>query len=162
MFHALYESPVVIARPFMTYGPGQDPRKIIPYVTTSLLEGKAPRLSNGALEADFVYIDDVIDGLVAMVDAPELEGITMDLGSGYLTSVRSIVEHLLSLTGVDIEPMFGTLPDRPKEQVRIANIRQTALCLNWKPTVSLVQGLQQTVAWFKLQRTKSRAAVCPA
>jgi nucleoside-diphosphate-sugar epimerase len=145
----------------MTYGPGQDPRKIIPYVTTSLLEDKAPRLSNGALEADWIYIDDVIDGIIAMVDTPDLEGATMDLGSGHLTSVRSIVDHLLSLTGVDIEPLFGTLPDRPKEQVRIADIGQTALRLKWKPTVSLVQGLHQTVTWFKQQRIKGRAAACP-
>jgi nucleoside-diphosphate-sugar epimerase len=114
------------------------------------------------LEADWIYIDDVIDGLVAIIDTPNLEGKTIDLGSGQLASVRNIVEHLIALTGAEIEPLFGTLPDRPKEQVRIANIRQTALHLNWKPTVSLIQGLQQTVAWFRQQRAEAASAVCTA
>ena len=154
MFHGLYGVPVVIARPFMVYGPGQDPRKLIPYVTTSFLDKKAPRLSNGALEADWIYIDDVIQGLIAMVDTPGLEGTTFDLGSGTLTSVRNIVHHLIALTGTQIVPMFGALPDRPKEQVRIAKLEQAALRLDWKPTVSLVQGLQHTVAWIRQQRTE--------
>jgi nucleoside-diphosphate-sugar epimerase len=149
MFHALYGLPVVIARLFMTYGPRQNPRKLIPYVTMSLLEGKAPRLSNAELDIDWIYIDDVIEGLLAAADKPNLEGTTVDLGSGSLTSVRSVVEQLQALIDPHVEPLFGALSDRPREHVRMANTAQTALRLGWKPAISLQHGLQLTVDWHR-------------
>src|SRR5262249_24517954 len=58
MFHALYGTPVTIARPFMVYGPGQpDRRKVVPYSILELLRGEAPKLSNGQRKCDWVYID---------------------------------------------------------------------------------------------------------
>ena len=65
MFHELYGAPVVILRPFMTYGPGQALFKLVPSVTLSLLRGERPKLSSGKASADWVYIDDVIEGFVA-------------------------------------------------------------------------------------------------
>ena len=62
MFHALYQTPVTIVRPFVTYGPRQNPKKIIPYVALSLLRGECPELASGRWEADWIYIDDVIEG----------------------------------------------------------------------------------------------------
>ena len=69
-------------RPFMTYGPGQAPSKLIPSVTLSLLRGERPKLSSGKARADWVYIADVIEGFVAAATAPGIEGETIDLGSG--------------------------------------------------------------------------------
>ena len=82
MFHELYGAPVVILRPFMTYGPGQALFKLIPSVTLSLLRGERPKLSSGKASADWAYIDDVIEGFVAAGTAPAIEGATIDLGSG--------------------------------------------------------------------------------
>src|SRR5262245_45538890 len=73
MFHRLYKTPVVIVRPFMTYGPGQDTGKLIPYVILSLLKEEAPKLSSGQWQADWIYVDDVIDGLLAAAQSPALE-----------------------------------------------------------------------------------------
>ena len=115
----------------------------------SLLEGKAPRLSNAALEADWIYIDDVIEGFLAVADTPNLEGATIDLGSGSLRSVSWVVKQLQALIDPNVEPLFGALPDRPKEQVRVANTAQTALRLGWKPAISLQHGLQLTVDWYR-------------
>ena len=160
MFQALYGVPVVIARPFMTYGPGQDSKKLIPYVVTSLLDERPPRLSNGELQADWIYIDDVIEGLMAIAEVPGLEGVTIDFGSGVLTSVRSIVKHLVALTGAHVEPLFGAVADRPKEQVRIADTERTFLRLGWKPTISLSQGLQETVMCLRREKVASPKLVC--
>ena len=73
MFHELYGAPVVILRPFMTYGPGQAPSKLIPAVTLSLLRGERPKLSSGKARADWVYIGDVIEGFIAAAPHPELK-----------------------------------------------------------------------------------------
>ena len=148
MFFKLYHTPVVTVRVFMTYGPGQDMRKLIPYVTVSLLRGEAPRISSGRWEADWIYIDDVIDGFVLAAHAPDVEGSTIDLGSGTLVSVRTIVQHLFDLTGSKIDPLFGALSDRPFEQVRPADITQAQATLGWKPKTSLREGLERTISWY--------------
>ena len=65
MFAALYGLEAVILRPFMAYGPGQKPEKLIPYVIGSCLQGRAPRLSSGRQRSDWIFVDDVIDGMLA-------------------------------------------------------------------------------------------------
>lgn len=152
MFHRLYGVPVVIVRVFMTYGPRQDTRKLIPYVILSLLKHEAPRLSSGQWRADWIYVDDVIDGLVAAAHLPDLEGSTVDLGSGVLLSVQTIVQSLVELTASRVTPLFGALPDRAFEPVRIADIAYTYTKLGWKATIPLQEGLKRTVAWYAQQR----------
>jgi len=148
MFSKLYGLPVVVVRPFMTYGPGQDIRKVIPYVTISLLRGQTPKLSSGRWEADWIYIDDVIRGLLAAAQVPNVAGSTIDLGSGTLMPIRTIVQHLVDLTGSQAAPIFGALTDRPFEQVRVADLIYASKTLGWRPTVSLIEGLRRTVDWY--------------
>jgi len=62
MFHKLYQTPVVLVRPFMTHGPRQDVRKIIPLLP-SPLQDQAPKLASGQRQVDWIYVDDVIEGL---------------------------------------------------------------------------------------------------
>ncbi len=150
MFHRLYKTPIVILRVFMTYGPGkQNPRKLIPYVITSLLRGQTPKLSSGQRQIDWIYIDDVVDGMIAAVNAPDVEGCTFDVGSGALISIRTLVQHLAKHIGSSSHPLFGVEPDRPMEQVRVANIADTYTKIGWKPMTSLDKGLEYTVDWYR-------------
>lgn len=151
MFHQLYQTPVVLVRPFMTYGPKQNVRKIIPSVTLSLLKGEPPKLASGQRQVDWIYIDDVISGLIAAAHKPDVEGCTFDLGSGNLVSIRSVVQQLTNLVNLQIQPLFGALPDRPVEKVRVANINYTYDKLGWQPLISLDKGLENTVNWYKQQ-----------
>lgn len=152
MFYQLYQTPVVIARLFMVYGCGQkDLNKLIPYVTLSLLQGQPPQLASGQRLVDWIYIDDVINGLLAAAVTPDVEGCTVDLGSGILTPIHAIVQQLVELINAQVTPLFGALPDRPLEQVRVANTADTYAKLGWQPLVSLEEGLQLTVDWYKSQ-----------
>lgn len=153
MFHQLYQTPVVIARLFMVYGCGQqDLRKLIPYVTLSLLQGQAPKLASGQRQVDWIYVDDVVDGLLAAAVVSNVEGCTVDLGSGILTPIRAVVQQLINLVGSgNVEPLFGALPDRPLEQVRVANTAYSYAKLGWQPVTSLERGLQLTVDWYRGQ-----------
>src|SRR5262249_11002191 len=66
MFHSLYGLQTITLRIAMVYGPDQpDESKLIPYVIRSLLGGNAPRLSSGRREVDWVYIEDVVDAMIA-------------------------------------------------------------------------------------------------
>jgi nucleoside-diphosphate-sugar epimerase len=151
MFHKLYQTPVVTVRPFMTYGPGQNMRKLIPHVVLSLLHGEAPKLSSGHWQVDWIYVDDVVDGLLRVAQTPNVEGCAIDFGSGVLVPIRTVVQKLVMLTDSRIEPLFGALPDRPFEQVRTADTVYAYTKLGWKSITSLEKGLKLTVEWYKTQ-----------
>jgi UDP-glucose 4-epimerase len=152
MFFALYQTPVVIAKIFMVYGHGQsDHTKLIPYVTTSLLRGEAPRLSSGVRLVDWIYVDDVVDGLVRCAQTPGIDGRTVELGSGELHSIREIVEQLADLVACPVDPLFGALPDRPFERSKKADTAGSYKLIGWQPSTSLQAGLTRTIEWYKNQ-----------
>jgi UDP-glucose 4-epimerase len=149
MFLSLYGTPVTTARPFMVYGPDQpDVSKVVPYSITTLLRGKAPTLSSGQRLCDWVYIDDVVDALLVLADAPDVIGRVVDVGTGRLHTVRHVVETISTLVGAGVEPVFGGLPDRQRETEAVADLAETARVCAWRPTTDLYEGLKRTVAWY--------------
>jgi UDP-glucose 4-epimerase len=149
MFHLLYQVPVVILRPFMTYGPGQPVTKVISYIIQCLLKGEAPRLSSGERMVDWVYIDDVIDGFLAAATLPGVAGSTFDLGSGQMVSIREVAVQLADLIQSGARPAFGAMPNRPFERERIADTRTANERLQWQARVPLDVGLRLTVEFSK-------------
>lgn len=150
MFHRLYKTPVVIARLFMVYGPGEpNTKKLVPLTISSLLSGATLNLSSGSREVDWIYVDDVVNGLILAAQSPAADGCTIDLGSGRLVSVRTVVESLVEITRSDVKPQFGAIGDRPMEQVRKANLQATHAKIGWEPKIPLDQGLRFTVDWHK-------------
>ena len=145
MFFKIYQTPVVIVRIFMAYGPGQASTKLIPYVVNSALRDQAPEIASGQWEADWIYIDDVIDGLLIAGCKPGIDGLTIDLGSGSLTSVRDIVKKAIASTGHNVEAAFNSREDRPFEPVRVADIAGARTALGWSAKISLTEGLDRTV-----------------
>jgi nucleoside-diphosphate-sugar epimerase len=153
MFQNLYDVPVVTLRIFMVYGPGQrDVTKLVPYVITSLLRGEAPALSSGARPVDWIYVDDVVDALIASATADAVLGETVDVGSGVLTPIRAVVEGIVDLIKPSVEPRFGALPDRPNERIRVADVERTQALLGWVPGTPLEQGLSATVDWYAARK----------
>jgi nucleoside-diphosphate-sugar epimerase len=149
MFVALHQLPVVNLRVFMVYGPGQtDQTKLVPYVVTSLLRGESPKLSSGTRRVDWVYVEDVADAFLTAAQRPDLAGETLDIGSGELVTVRSVVEQIAGMVGAVVQPNFGTLPDRPLETERAADVEQTRERLGWQRRTSLAEGLSATIEWF--------------
>ncbi len=152
MFHALYKLPTVIARVFMVYGPAQlDLTKLVPYVILSCLQGRQPKITTGDRLVDWIYVSDVVNGFVAIAQSSNLDGATVDLGSGSLVSIREIVQQLVREIGTGVLPEFGALPDRPMEPTRTARTADTLALIGWKPEVTLQEGLQRTVDWYRSQ-----------
>ncbi|MCK9638241.1 MAG: NAD(P)-dependent oxidoreductase [Methylobacter tundripaludum] len=161
MYHALYQVPVVILRLFMVYGPDQqDLKKLIPYVITCLLRDEPPMLSGGQRMVDWIFVEDVVAALVMASQAKDIEGKTIDIGSGELISVKTIVESLFRMVNPKILPHFGTLADRQLEQTRVAEIELSKSLLGWHPTTSMEEGLELTVKWYR-QRFKDAAIEKP-
>jgi nucleoside-diphosphate-sugar epimerase len=155
MFHALYQFPAVIARIFMVYGPNQkDEKKLVPYVIQSLLAGQTPKMSSGARLVDWIYVDDVVAGLVRLAQADGLAGQTVDLGTGQLESVRSVVERIAQQLGSAAVLQFDPAADRPLEQVRAADVARTETLTGWRPRIALDEGLQATIDWHRARQAE--------
>ncbi len=154
MFHALYGLPGSIARVFMVYGPAQqDPTKLVPYAIESLLRNEPPAISSGRRLIDWVYVDDVAYGLARMAVADDVAGQTVDLGSGNLISTGDFVERICELSGTELRPQVGAVPDRPLEPVRVADVAATERVLGWAPATPLDDGLSRTIEWHRAQRS---------
>jgi UDP-glucose 4-epimerase len=151
MFHRVYRTPVVIARTYMTYGPGQGTTKLVPHVILSLLRNESPELANGERMADWVYIDDVIDGFIAVASTPGVEGRTFDLGTGIPRSNRSVVEEIVALIESEAEPSFGAIPARASEPERVAIPNDSKAVLGWEANTTLQEGVERTIKWYASQ-----------
>jgi UDP-glucose 4-epimerase len=150
MFHALFDAPVVTLRPSFAYGPRQERSKLIPHVTTALLEGRSPELSSGERQLDCVFAGDVAEAYVAAASAPGIEGHTIDIGRGVLTSVREVVELIVEYVGPSAgRPVFGAVPVRALEQELNVDVYRAAELLGWRATTSLEEGLRRTVESFR-------------
>ena len=152
MFHALYDVPVIVAQIYMVYGPGQtDCAKLVPYVTRSLLEKSSVKLSSGRRPVDWIYVQDVVEGLVSCAVTPGIEGAVVELGTGELHSVRTVVEMIARIVDSTGMLEFGALPDRPSERVRRANVLASEKLIAWRPRFRLEDGLARTVDWYRHQ-----------
>lgn len=147
---ALHDLDVAHLRVAMAYGPGQrDLRKLVPYVTVSLLRGESPQLMSGTRPMDWIYVEDVADAFLRASVAPDAAGRSLDIGSGELVTARSLVERLSALIGGDAEPEFGAVPDRRLEPARVADPAPAEAAMGWRPRVSLDDGLDRTVACYR-------------
>ena len=150
MFHALFGTPMVILRPSFAYGPGQEATKLVPHVITKLLAGESPELSSGERMIDFVFAPDVAEAYVAAASVPDVEGLTIDIGAGRLTSVRDVVETIVRLIGpIRGAPAFGRVPIRPLEQQIGVDPDVAAGALGWRAHTPLEEGLRRTIAWYR-------------
>lgn len=154
MFHCLYGTPVAMTRIFMAYGPGQPEWKLIPSVAQGLLQGQTPAIASPDRAVDWIFISDVVDGLLAVMAAPGLEGESVDIGSGELVPIRDLVEYLRSIIDPARSISFGNPKPRLHEQVRKADPARTRRLTGWEPRVSLRQGLEQTVAALRHERSR--------
>ncbi len=148
--HALYGTRSATARIFMVYGPGQqDLKKLVPYVCLSAAQSEAPELMSGGREVDWVYVDDVVEGLIQLALAGPYDGSYVDIGSGELVTTGEIAERICRLAGTGVAPKLGALPDRAMEQVRKADVAATQNLLDWRPTTGIDDGLRQTFQWYR-------------
>lgn len=155
-FRALYGTPVVTARIFMVYGPGQrDLQKVVPYSILRGLEAQPAELASGARPVDWIHVDDVARGLVALAEAPGVEGETLDLGRGETVTVGAIVARIAAKLGAP-PPRLGVRPDRPLEAARVADPERTLAATGFRPAVGLDEGLDSTIAWYRAERAAGR------
>ena len=155
-FRSAYGLSVVSARIGMAYGPGQrDTAKLVPHVILSQLEGRAPRLASGQRQADWIYVDDVVDALLACMSAEALDDTVVDVGTGLGTSVGEVAERLTAFTGGPA-PERGALPDRALDHDVVADAARAERLIGWRAKHDLDAGLRRSVDWYRRERAAGR------
>ncbi len=154
----LYGANLVNAKIGMVYGP-DDPNehRLVPTVVRALLRGEAPNLSSGTRRCDWIFVDDVAEGLMRTAMLEKVTQPSVDIGSGLLTSIREVTAMIRELVGCAVEPQFNGDLDRPNEQERAADMAMTADLLGWMPAVSLRDGLAKTVRWHRRLHVEPKA-----
>jgi len=150
MYWRAHGLPVLTARPFQVYGPGQPKHALVPAAIRAALAGEDFRTTPGEQKRDFVYVNDVVTGLLACAEAPGGEGRSLELGTGQAHAVRGVVERIWAITGARGRIRPGALPYRAGEVMHmVANADLTAQLIGWNAQVNLEEGLRRTVEAMK-------------
>lgn len=152
-FHASFDLPVTIARPFNTYGPRQSSRAIIPTIICQILGGRES-LQLGDLEPkrDLTYVSDTCEGMIAAGSNQTLIGETVNIGSGSSHSVRELVQKIQEMIGSEISIREDSQRVRPRSsevfllEADVAKIREKT---TFETKISLEDGLTRTIDWFR-------------
>jgi len=151
-FYRAFDVPVVILRPFNTYGPRQSSRAVIPAIVFQALTQDVIYLGNLGARRDLTYISDTVAGLLRAAEVAGLEGATFNLGSGIGISVGELAREIISLIGkevtIEIDPR-RLRPEKSEVQCLLSDNRRARECLGWQPQISRQEGLKRTIAWIQ-------------
>jgi UDP-glucuronate decarboxylase len=142
---------IKVARIFNTYGPRMHPNdgRVVSNFIIDALEGRPITLyGDGMQTRSFCYVDDTVEALIRLMDTPDEITGPINIGNPVEISVRDLAQKVIEKTGARIELEHHELPaDDPRQ--RQPDISRAKDLLDWFPTVSLDQGLEQTVAYFR-------------
>lgn len=148
MYWRTHGLPVVTVRPFQVYGPGQPSHTLIPAAIRTALAGGDFPMTPGEQERDFIYVDDVVEGILVAAEAPDVEGESLDLGTGQVHAIRQVVERIWAMTGAQGHVLAGALPYRPGVVMHLAaDADRTARMTGWRAQMGLEEGLRRAVGW---------------
>jgi NAD dependent epimerase/dehydratase len=146
-----FGTPVVILRPFNTYGPRQSARAVIPTIIAQALSREEIKLGATSPTRDFLYVADTVQGLLRCASAEGIEGETINLGTGVEVSVGDLAQRVLRLLGVEVPIALdeGRLrPPNSEVERLVADVSKAKRLLAWQPEVSLDEGLRRTIEWL--------------
>lgn len=155
-FYASFQSPVIIARPFNTYGPRQSARAVIPTIISQLAQGNQKiRLGAVSPTRDFSFVLDTVGGFLAALRSETGYGDVINFGSGFEISIGDTARLIAELMGVPIEIVTDELrirPDKSEVERLWADNSKAKAVLGWSPELAGVdgfrEGLRQTIDWF--------------
>ncbi|MDD4953554.1 MAG: GDP-mannose 4,6-dehydratase [Candidatus Omnitrophica bacterium] len=150
LFHRIYGLPIVTLRPFLVYGPAQDPGMLIPALIMACLRGKEFKMTPGEQTREFNYVDDIVEGYLKASVAQPAIGEVINLGNGKEYRMLTVARMIQRLTCGKARLKIGALPYRPGESMHFySDSNKAARILKWRSKTALEEGLRKTIAWYK-------------
>lgn len=154
--HRQYQTDIRLVRIFNTYGPHMDPYdgRVIPSFLKSVIEDKPLTLfGDGTQTRSFCYVDDLVQGIIKYVSAPDLAGETINIGNPDEYSMQELIQEIEKMTGQQLKVELQPLPEDDPTQRR-PDITKAQKLLGWQAKINLEQGLRLTYEDFKKQLAK--------
>ena len=156
-YYRSFNMPIVIARPFNTYGPRQTTRAIIPTIISQLIQGKT-RIHLGSLKPtrDLNYVEDTANGIISLALCKKAEGEVVNIASSSEISISDLLKKIAKISGNKITVVTNKNKLRPKssEVYRLfGSNKKIKKLTGWKPKYNIQTGLLKTYNWFKLNKT---------
>ena len=150
-FQRSFGTPVVVARPFNTYGPRQSARAVIPTIVTQALARDVVELGATDPTRDFLFVEDTARGMMRCAEAEGVEGEVINLGTGIEISIGELAERVLRQLGKELPVALDQDRLRPADsevERLVAGTTKAKRLLGWEPEVDLDEGLRQTIEWL--------------
>ena len=146
-----YNLSIKVARIFNTYGPRmqpQDGRVISSFILQALSGEDITLFGDGSQTRSFCYVDDLVSGLIKLMDTPDNIVGPINIGNPEEISIKELAQRIVSLTDTSSPVTFKSLPiDDPLQ--RCPDISLANEILRWQPTISLESGLRKTISFFQ-------------
>jgi UDP-glucuronate decarboxylase len=150
-YHRQHRLRIKVVRIFNTYGPRMqlnDGRVISNFIVQALKNAPISIYGDGAQTRSFCYVDDLVDGLVAVMNTGDTVTGPVNLGNPVECTIRTLAEKIIALTGSRSKLEFGPLPsDDPRQ--RQPDIALARKLLGWSPSMQLEDGLRRTITYFE-------------
>jgi len=135
-------------RLFSSYGPGDNPWWLIPYLINSFRSNEKPSLTLAEQCWDYIYVEDVASAIISVLNTDSATGI-FNLGSGRAQVLRKIVESIRDKINRELPIGFGEIPYRPDQVMHLeANIDRLMRATGWRPKYDLAVGVEKTIDWY--------------
>lgn len=150
-YHRQFGLEIKVVRIFNTYGPRMHPndgRVVSNFIVQALRNEDITLYGDGLQSRSFCYVDDLINGMVRMMDTPAGTTGPINLGNPHEFTIRELAETILKLTDSKSRLAFHPLPqDDPRQRQPDISLARSAL--DWSPTVGLEDGLRETIEYFR-------------
>jgi len=151
-FHAAFQLPVTVVRPFNTYGPRQSDRAIIPTIISQAMTQPEIAVGNTTPTRDFTYVSDTVEGFLQLAECEAAIGQEVNLGTGNEVSIGDLVQRINAIIGRDLPVRQKEERVRPQssEVNRLLSDNSKARQLaGWMPHVTLDEGIRLTAKWVE-------------
>jgi len=159
-FYYAFEQPVVIARPFNTYGPRQSARAVIPTIISQIVSGNREiRIGDLSTTRDFTYVEDTCRGFIAIAEMEGGAGHVFHIGSNSEIAVGDLMQLVADIMGQQVRPVVESQRLRPKnsEVMRlVCDNTKLREATGFTPRVSLREGIARTAQWFQDRHNLSK------
>nr|CAD6607103.1 NAD-dependent epimerase/dehydratase family protein [Rhizobium sp. TCK] len=154
-YHRQYGTNIRVVRIFNTYGPGMnagDGRVVSNFIVQALAGDDLTVYGDGSQTRSFCYRDDLVEGIIRLMDAPDHVTFPVNIGNPNEFTVKQLAEVVLELTQSKSRLISLPLPQDDPTQ-RCPDISRAKELLNWEPSVQLREGVLRTIAYFRNQRS---------